>query len=258
MARVEKHRRERASLDWIRRGDLIKFKGGRRPPRFNHGISMKDATPSQLDFMALELPRFERIGAWERGHINRWVSRMFLVVPKPGTNKWRLIVDGQWEPTHVGERLGLEMDLMRGEFRAAAENLATPARMASGFLATCSAGTAVIGTTALDLLTGSLAPRIYNNYGSGMRTFAAFCNKEDNRSLDATPGTIIRYTAWLGLRGTVAAESLQQYFSALNKYFREHQRQPVVLGELLAWQSSSHTAATYYIILSQLRQAGGN
>eukprot|EP00873_Tetraselmis_striata_P037033 jgi/Tetstr1/457297/TSEL_043902.t1 len=53
---------------------------------------MRDATQAQLDFMATELPRFEAIGAWERGHCNKWVSRMFLV-PKPGTNKWRLIID---------------------------------------------------------------------------------------------------------------------------------------------------------------------
>eukprot|EP00873_Tetraselmis_striata_P042595 jgi/Tetstr1/462859/TSEL_007808.t1 len=32
------------------------------------------------------------IGARERGHCDKWVSRMFLV-PKPGTNKWRLIID---------------------------------------------------------------------------------------------------------------------------------------------------------------------
>eukprot|EP00873_Tetraselmis_striata_P018116 jgi/Tetstr1/438380/TSEL_026946.t1 len=53
---------------------------------------MHDATPGHLDFMATELPRFEAIGAWERGHCDKWVSRMFLV-PKPGTNKWRLIID---------------------------------------------------------------------------------------------------------------------------------------------------------------------
>eukprot|EP00873_Tetraselmis_striata_P004131 jgi/Tetstr1/424395/TSEL_014954.t1 len=53
---------------------------------------MRDATQAQLDFMATELPRFEAIGAWERGHCNKCVSGMFLV-PKPGTNKWRLIID---------------------------------------------------------------------------------------------------------------------------------------------------------------------
>eukprot|EP00873_Tetraselmis_striata_P012133 jgi/Tetstr1/432397/TSEL_021794.t1 len=53
---------------------------------------MRDATQAQLDFMATELPRFEAIGAWERGHCNKCVSIMFLVL-KPGTNKWRLIID---------------------------------------------------------------------------------------------------------------------------------------------------------------------
>jgi hypothetical protein len=45
---------------------------------------------------------------------------------------------------------------------------------------------------------------------------------------------MIRYTAWLALLGTVAASSLQPYFSAVNKYFRDHQRQPIAVGELLA------------------------
>jgi hypothetical protein len=44
---------------------------------------------------------------------------------------------------------------------------------------------------------------------------------------------MIRYTAWLALFGAVAAGSLQPYFSAV-KFFRDHQRQPIVVGELLA------------------------
>eukprot|EP00873_Tetraselmis_striata_P021558 jgi/Tetstr1/441822/TSEL_030038.t1 len=79
-------------LSWIRQGVRIRFKNGQRPRPYNHGVSMRDATQAQLDFMATELPRFEAIGAWERGHCDRWVSGMFLV-PKPGTNKWRLIID---------------------------------------------------------------------------------------------------------------------------------------------------------------------
>jgi hypothetical protein len=38
----------------------------------------------------------------------------------------------------------------------------------------------------------------------------------------------------LALLGTVAATSLQPYFSAVNKFFRDHQRQPIAVGELLA------------------------
>jgi hypothetical protein len=45
---------------------------------------------------------------------------------------------------------------------------------------------------------------------------------------------MVRYTAWLALLGTVAATSLQPYFSAVNKFFRDHQRQPFAVGELLA------------------------
>jgi hypothetical protein len=45
---------------------------------------------------------------------------------------------------------------------------------------------------------------------------------------------MVRYTAWLALLGTVAAGSLQPYFSAVDKFFRDHQRQPIAVGELLA------------------------
>jgi hypothetical protein len=45
---------------------------------------------------------------------------------------------------------------------------------------------------------------------------------------------MIRYTAWLGLLGTVAASSLQPYFSAFNKHFRDHQLPPTAMGDLLA------------------------
>jgi len=53
---------------------------------------MLDATPPQLAFMETELSRFLAVGAWERGSCSRWVSRLFLV-PKPGVNQWRLIID---------------------------------------------------------------------------------------------------------------------------------------------------------------------
>jgi hypothetical protein len=39
---------------------------------------------------------------------------------------------------------------------------------------------------------------------------------------------MVRYTAWLGLLGTVAAISMQTYFSAVNKYFRGNQLPPAL------------------------------
>ena len=95
-------------------------------------------------------------------------------------------------------------------------------------------GTDHIGTTALHLLRNSLAPTTYANYDSGMRQFAAFCHEENIHPLHATTQSVVRYTAWLGLQGTVAAASLQLYYSAINKFFRDHQQQPIAVGELLS------------------------
>jgi hypothetical protein len=78
--------------NWIRHGVNIKFKRGERPHPFNHVNYILDATPAPLEFLDLELPRFEACGAWERSHNPRYVSRIFLV-PKPGHNQWRLIID---------------------------------------------------------------------------------------------------------------------------------------------------------------------
>jgi hypothetical protein len=45
---------------------------------------------------------------------------------------------------------------------------------------------------------------------------------------------MVRYTAWLGLLGTVAASSMQPYFSASTKYFQDHQVPRIAVGEILA------------------------
>jgi hypothetical protein len=45
----------------IHHGVRVKFKNGLRPKAFNHGISVNNATQSQLDFFATELKRFEAI-----------------------------------------------------------------------------------------------------------------------------------------------------------------------------------------------------
>jgi hypothetical protein len=97
-----------------------------------------------------------------------------------------------------------------------------------------SLGTGHVGDTALHLLSSSLAPKTYANYDSGMRQFAAFCHEEDIHPLQATTQSVVRYTAWLGLQGTVAVASLQQYYSAIYKFFRDHQEHPIAVGELLA------------------------
>jgi hypothetical protein len=41
------------------------------------------------------------------------------------------------------------------------------------------------------------------------------------------------FTSWLARAGTVAANSLQPYFSAINKFFRDHLKEPVAMGPFL-------------------------
>jgi hypothetical protein len=80
-------------------------------------------------------------------------------------------------------------------------------------------GTDIVGTTTLNLPSSSLAPTTYTNYDSGMRQFAAFCHHEGIRPLHATTHSIVHYTVWLELQGTVTVASLQQNYSAVNNFF---------------------------------------
>eukprot|EP00873_Tetraselmis_striata_P013528 jgi/Tetstr1/433792/TSEL_002418.t1 len=92
MAAMVRHRGERSSPTVDPEGRPDPFKHNRPPSNFHHGISMHDATPAQLTFLEGELARFVESGAWELGTCRKWVSRLFLV-PKPGVNQWRCIID---------------------------------------------------------------------------------------------------------------------------------------------------------------------
>jgi site-specific recombinase XerD len=70
-------------------------------------------------------------------------------------------------------------------------------------------GTDKLGVTAVALLSNSLAPSTYSSYDSALRQFFTFCTHENIAPLQATPATMVHYTAWLALLGTVAASSLQ-------------------------------------------------
>jgi hypothetical protein len=83
-------------------------------------------------------------------------------------------------------------------------------------------GTDRLGTVTISLLRNSLAPSTYANYDCALRHFFSFCAAEGPTPLNATLTTMVRYTAWLGMLGTVAASSMQPYFSAVNKYFCDH------------------------------------
>jgi hypothetical protein len=53
-------------------------------------------------------------------------------------------------------------------------------------------------------------------------------------SIDHAIDRALPYTTWLGLHSTVSAATLQQYYSDINKFFRDHQQEPIAVGKLLA------------------------
>ncbi|KAK3234406.1 hypothetical protein CYMTET_55348 [Cymbomonas tetramitiformis] len=66
-----------------------------RPPKFDHGTSLRDLTEGQQQWLFIEKKQALESGARVRAHRRGHVSRVFLV-PKLGTNKWRLVMDLRW------------------------------------------------------------------------------------------------------------------------------------------------------------------
>ena len=95
-------------------------------------------------------------------------------------------------------------------------------------------GTDQLGRDATALFQSALQEDTYENYESNLRSFISFCEVFLINPLEATPVDIARYLAWLGQRGTIAADSLHPYLSAINRYLQDHAREPVALGPLVA------------------------
>lgn len=81
-------------MQWITEGCKLRWKTG-PPPAFDHGVSLRDASLQHQQWLDEEKHRLLENGAWSRATKRSHVSRAFLV-PKPGTNKWRLVVDFRW------------------------------------------------------------------------------------------------------------------------------------------------------------------
>jgi hypothetical protein len=69
-------------------------------------------------------------------------------------------------------------------------------------------GTDDMADLVLNLLTGSLAPTIYNNNGTGMRRFIVFYDDEGITPLHATAADMLRFTTWLAQAWTFAVSKL--------------------------------------------------
>ena len=73
-----------------------------------------------------------------------------------------------------------------------------------------------VGQRALQLLGAKLAPNTYSSYCGKTLKFLQFCKEYNVDPLTCSTIDVIRYVSWLGLQGSVAADSLQPYLSAIN------------------------------------------
>eukprot|EP00873_Tetraselmis_striata_P039062 jgi/Tetstr1/459326/TSEL_004721.t1 len=94
-------------------------------------------------------------------------------------------------------------------------------------------GSAELGQRTLDLLSSSLSAQTLKSYAGRLSQFAEFYHDSENISpLEATTATVVRYVAWIGERGHIAAKSLQPYLSAINTFFELHNLVPIAKDSL--------------------------
>eukprot|EP00873_Tetraselmis_striata_P000770 jgi/Tetstr1/421034/TSEL_012079.t1 len=94
-------------------------------------------------------------------------------------------------------------------------------------------GSEELGQRTLDLLSSSLSAQTLKSYAGRLSQFAEFCHDSENISpLEATTATVVRYVAWIGERGHIAAKSLQPYLSAINTFFELHNLVPIAKDNL--------------------------
>eukprot|EP00873_Tetraselmis_striata_P007604 jgi/Tetstr1/427868/TSEL_017946.t2 len=94
-------------------------------------------------------------------------------------------------------------------------------------------GSDELGQRTLDLLSSSLSAQTLKSYAGKLSQFAEFCHHSENISpLEATTATVVRYVAWIGERGHIAAKSLQPYLSAINTFFELHNLDPIAKDSL--------------------------
>eukprot|EP00873_Tetraselmis_striata_P026507 jgi/Tetstr1/446771/TSEL_034258.t1 len=94
-------------------------------------------------------------------------------------------------------------------------------------------GSDELGQRTLDLLSSSLSAQTLKSYAGRLSQFAEFCHDSENISpLEATTATIVRYVAWIGERGHIAAKSLQPYLSAINTFFELHKLDAIAKDSL--------------------------
>eukprot|EP00873_Tetraselmis_striata_P028832 jgi/Tetstr1/449096/TSEL_036308.t1 len=88
------------------------------------------------------------------------------------------------------------------------------------------------------------------------RNLGAVPRYEGVPPLGGTAATVARYIAWQGLRGTVKADSLQPYLSAINGFYRDHGAEPVAQGDLIS-KGAATAAYAISVLLQKIKHFGG-
>eukprot|EP00873_Tetraselmis_striata_P023466 jgi/Tetstr1/443730/TSEL_031718.t1 len=135
----------------------------------------------------------------------------------------------------ASEHLGSAIfgDLMRDYERRVFEATVASSAKATATARVAAAAADELGQRTLDILPSSLSAQTLKSYAGRLSQFAEFCHDSENISpLEATTATVVRYVAWIGERGHIAAKSLQPYLSAINTFFELHNLDPIAKDSL--------------------------
>eukprot|EP00873_Tetraselmis_striata_P039246 jgi/Tetstr1/459510/TSEL_004877.t1 len=136
---------------------------------------------------------------------------------------------------HLGSAIfgDLMRDYERRVFEATVASSAKATATSRVAAAADAFGSDELGQRTLDLLSSSLSAQTLKSYAGRLAQFAEFCHDSENISpLEATTATVVRYVAWIGERGHIAAKSLQPYLSAINTFFELHNLVPIAKDSL--------------------------
>lgn len=90
------------------------------------------------------------------------------------------------------------------------------------------------GTTAIRLMASALEDSTVEQYGRHWATFCTWCAENSLEPLPATPRMIVAYIGTLAERGSIGADSLQPYLSAINAMHADHGFERPALGHMVA------------------------
>jgi len=89
------------------------------------------------------------------------------------------------------------------------------------------------GTTGVRMAASSLEDGTVDDYSRHWATFSAWCAANSLEPIPATPKMILAYVGSLAEKGTIAADSLQPYLSAINTYHLDSGLERPAIGHVV-------------------------